>query len=84
MRRLDFLSYKLDGTWLKTPLQHTLFPVTLIATLYIGFKFVENGVTIASLAAFALIPIVHGVLSKEPKLILSTSIFGEIGRAKTI
>lgn len=62
MRRLDFLSYKLDGTWLKTLLQHTLFPVTLIATLYIGFKFVENGFTIASLAAFALIPIVYGLI----------------------
>jgi len=62
MRQLDSLSYKFEGSFLKTLLQHTMFPVTMIATLYIGFMMVENGVTISTLFAFAMIPVIYGLI----------------------
>ena len=62
MRQLDPLGEKLEGTHLKTIIQHTLFPITMIVTLWIGFKFVENGITLGSAIGFLLIPIVYGLL----------------------
>ncbi|MEM9938563.1 MAG: sterol desaturase family protein [Pseudomonadota bacterium] len=61
MRHLDGLSYKLEGTLLRTILSHTLFPFTLALSLFVGFKMVENGITIASLLSFALLPVIFGL-----------------------
>lgn len=62
MRPLDKLSYKLEGTRLKTVLQHTIFPVTLIATLYIGFEFVDEDTSLENLAVLALLPFAYGII----------------------
>jgi len=59
---LDALSYKFEGTRLKTILEHTLFPLTMVVTLIIGFSLAENGVSIASLATLALIPVIYGLI----------------------
>lgn len=60
-QHLDTLSYKLEGTFLRKVLSHTLFPFTLILSLFIGFKLVENGVTSFTLAGFVLLPILFGL-----------------------
>ncbi|MEM7101389.1 MAG: sterol desaturase family protein, partial [Pseudomonadota bacterium] len=62
LARLDPLAQRIEGTWLKKFLEYTLFPMTLIVTLAIGFHFAESGVTIASLSALALLPVVYGLL----------------------
>ncbi|MEO0883324.1 MAG: sterol desaturase family protein [Pseudomonadota bacterium] len=61
MRHLDRLSYKLDGTLLREILSHTLFPFTIIASLFIGFALVENGITSFTVLGFVLIPIFFGL-----------------------
>jgi len=61
MRHLDILSYKLEGTRLRTFISNTLFPFTIILSFYIGFKMVENGITISTLFAFALLPVIFGL-----------------------
>ncbi|MEO0608363.1 MAG: hypothetical protein AAFY82_09030, partial [Pseudomonadota bacterium] len=61
MRHLDAASYKLDGTWLREVLSHTLFPFTILLSLFIGFKLVETGITSLSIVGFILLPIIFGL-----------------------
>ena len=61
MRHLDVLSYKLEGTVLRKIIADTLLPFTLVASLFIGFKLVENGITSLSLLGFVLLPIIYGL-----------------------
>lgn len=59
---LDSLSYKLEGTFLRKVLAHTLFPISLIATYIVGIKFVENGITLGSLTALTLVLVIYGAI----------------------
>lgn len=59
---LDSLSYKLENTLLRVVLSHLVFPVTLIITLAVGFKFSEDGFTVDSLLAFSLILLSYGLI----------------------
>ena len=61
LRSLDGLSYKFEGTLLKTVLQHTLFPFTLIVGSYLAFQAAENGASLRSITTLALIPVVIGL-----------------------
>ena len=61
MRHMDRLSYRLEGTFLRRVLSHTVFPFTLILSLFLGFKLVENGITSFTLLGFVLLPIVFGL-----------------------
>ncbi len=61
LRHLDGLSYRLEGTLLRRVLQHTLFPLTLCGTLYLGFQLAENEVSLDSLLTLALVPVVIGL-----------------------
>ncbi|MEO1553279.1 MAG: sterol desaturase family protein [Pseudomonadota bacterium] len=60
-RHLDSWSYKLEGTLLRQILSHTIFPVTLILSVFIGLKLVENGITSLTLLGFVLLPIIYGL-----------------------
>lgn len=62
MRPLDKLSYKLEGTLLKTIVQYTLFPVTIVATLIIGFAVVDENTSLQNLAVLAALPLVYGLI----------------------
>ncbi len=62
LRHLDGLSHKLDGTALKRILQHVLFPVIMIAGLFVGFAATEAGASLQSLTTLALIPVVIGLI----------------------
>ena len=61
LRHLDAASYKLEGTWLREVLSHTLFPFTILLSLFIGFKLVENGITSLSIVGFLVLPVVFGL-----------------------
>ena len=61
MRHLDHLSYKLEGTRTREILSHTIFPFTIIASLFIAFQLLENGITSFTLLGFALLPIIFGL-----------------------
>lgn len=61
MRHLDRLSYKLEGTLLRQILSNTLFPFTILLSLFIGFKLVENGITSLTVIGFVLLPIIYGL-----------------------
>ena len=61
MRHLDAASYKLEGTWVREVLSHTLFPFTILISLFIGFKLVENGITSLTIVGFVLLPIIYGL-----------------------
>lgn len=61
MRHLDGLSYKLEGTLLRKIVSNTLFPFTLILSLVVGFKLVENGINSLTLMGFVLLPIIYGL-----------------------
>ena len=63
LRRLDGLSLAFEGTWLRALLAHALFPVTLIASMWIGFEVVARGASIQSIATLALIPVVYGLFA---------------------
>lgn len=56
--QLDGLSYKLEGTRLKTILQHTIFPVTIVLSLILGFAVVGDALT---LNVFALVGIIYAI-----------------------
>ena len=60
-RHLDSWSYKLEGTLLRQILSHTIFPFTLILSVYIGLKLVENGITSLTLLGFVLLPSIYGL-----------------------
>ena len=61
LRKLDRLSFKLEGTRLREVISHTLFPVTLIVSMWLGFKATEQGASITSIGTLALIPVVYGL-----------------------
>ena len=63
LRRLDGLSLAFEGTWLRALLAYALFPVTLIASMWIGFEVVARGASIQSIATLALIPVVYGLFA---------------------
>ncbi|MEM7460079.1 MAG: sterol desaturase family protein [Pseudomonadota bacterium] len=60
-RHLDSWSYKLEGTLLRQILSHTIFPFTLILSVFVGLKLVENGITSLTLLGFVLLPIIYGL-----------------------
>ena len=60
-RHLDSWSYKLEGTLLRQILSHTVFPFTLILSVFVGLKLVENGITSLTLLGFVLLPIIYGL-----------------------
>ena len=62
LSHLDGLSYKLEGTLLKRILQHVLFPVIMIAGVFIGFAATEAGASLQSITTLALIPVVIGLI----------------------
>ncbi len=62
MRPLDKLSYKLEGTLLRTVLQHTIFPVTIVGTLIIGFEVIDKDASLENLAFLAALPLVYGLI----------------------
>ena len=62
LRHLDGLSYKLEGTRLKTFLQYTLFPVIMIAGMFVGFAATDAGASLQSITTLALIPVVIGLI----------------------
>ncbi|MEQ8747502.1 sterol desaturase family protein [Pyruvatibacter sp.] len=61
LRHLDWLSHRLEGTLLRRVLQHTIFPATMVISLYLSFEFVENGGGLNSLLVLALIPVIVGL-----------------------
>lgn len=61
LRQLDCLSYKLEGTLPREVISHTLFPLTLIVSMWLGFKATEQGASITSIGTLALIPVVYGL-----------------------
>ena len=62
LRHLDSLSHKLEGTRLRVFLQHALFPVIMIAGVFIGFAATEAGASLQSVATLALIPFVLALI----------------------
>ncbi|MCR9078380.1 MAG: sterol desaturase family protein [Hyphomonadaceae bacterium] len=60
-RHLDSWSYKLEGTLLRKILSSTLFPFTLVLSVFVGLKLVENGITSLTLVGFVLLPIIYGL-----------------------
>ncbi len=62
LRHLDGMSYRLEGTLLKRVLQHTIFPVALCLSFYVGFALVENEFSFKSLLVLALLPVVIGLI----------------------
>lgn len=62
LRHLDGLSYRLEGTLLRRIIQHTLFPASLIISLYVGFELAANDVTFNSLLTLALLPVIMGLI----------------------
>ena len=63
LRQLDRASYWLEGTWLRAVIAHTLFPLTLIISMWFGFEATEAGASITSIATLALIPVVYGLFA---------------------
>lgn len=59
---IDGLSYRIEGTRFRRVLTRTIFPLTLIITLFIGFKFAEQGVTLGSLTALSLVLVIYGAI----------------------
>lgn len=60
-QHLDGLSYRLERTLLRKILSHTVFPFTILFSLFVGFKLIENGITSLTIVGFALLPIVFGL-----------------------
>jgi ornithine lipid hydroxylase len=46
LKQIDPLSYKIEGTLFKKILQVTIYPLFMGLTFVVGFKLVENGITI--------------------------------------
>jgi ornithine lipid hydroxylase len=46
LKQIDPLSYKIEGTLFKTILQVSIYPIFMGLTFVVGFKLVENGITI--------------------------------------
>ena len=59
---MDRLSLRLEGSRFRHVLSVTIFPLTLAVTLFIGFKFAVNGVTLGSLTALSLVLVIYGAI----------------------
>lgn len=59
---IDGLSYRIEGTRFRRILTKSIFPITLLVTLIIGFKFAEQGVTLGSLTALSLVLVIYGAI----------------------
>lgn len=59
---LDTLSFSLEGTRFKTLVQHLLFPLSLLITLYVGFELAADGFGVTTLLSFSLILVTYGVI----------------------
>lgn len=55
LRHLDVLSYKLEGTRLRTVLQHMIFPLTITVSFVIAFEMASRGATFESIAVIAAV-----------------------------
>jgi len=62
LSHLDAVSYRLEGTLFREIVSYTLFPVTLIITLVIGFEMAESGTSYRSAAGFILLLVVFGCI----------------------
>ena len=62
LARLDQLSYRLEGTVFRDIVSHTLFPLTLLVTLVIGFEMVEQGATYRSFIGYVMLLLVIGAV----------------------
>ena len=60
-RHLDHWSYRLEGTLQRKILSHTLFSFTIILSLWIWMKLVENGITSLSIVGFVLLSILFSL-----------------------
>lgn len=63
LRQLDAASYRLEGTMLRNIVAHTLFPLTLIVSMWLGFAVVAAGASITSITTLALIPVIYGLFA---------------------
>jgi len=73
LRHLDGLSYRLEGTVLKTVLQHTIFPVTLFAGMFLAFWAAQNGASLQSIGFVALVPVAIGLFTAPLERLLPYS-----------
>lgn len=55
LRHLDSLSYKLEGTLLRSILQNTIFPATLIVSFLIAVEVAESGASLESASTLGLV-----------------------------
>ncbi len=62
LRKIDALSYRIEGTLFRKILSYTIFPVVIVITAIIGVQFAEQGVTFGSLTALSLVLISYGVI----------------------
>ena len=62
LERLDPLSYKLEGTWLKKFLQVVIYPTFLVLTFVVGFNLVEDGFTVRSFLGTIVMFIILGAI----------------------
>lgn len=60
-RHLDALSYRLEGTWLRSFLSHFIFPFTIVASMVVGFELATKGATFEAISFIALILGVKGL-----------------------
>ncbi|MEM1131844.1 MAG: sterol desaturase family protein [Pseudomonadota bacterium] len=63
LRHLDTLSYKLEGTKLRTVLQNLIFPFTITVSLIVAFEMASRGATFDSIALIALVFGIKGLYS---------------------
>ncbi|MEO0330759.1 MAG: hypothetical protein AAF223_03595 [Bacteroidota bacterium] len=65
-KKIEPLSYKIEGTLFKKILQVTIYPLFMVLTLIVGFKLVENGFTFGSflgtIGLFAVLGIIFAPL----------------------
>ncbi len=62
LRKIDALSYRIEGTLFRKILTHAIFPVVIVITAIIGVEFAEQGVTFGSLTALTLILLSYGLI----------------------
>ncbi|MDJ0643884.1 MAG: sterol desaturase family protein [Erythrobacter sp.] len=55
LRRLDTVSFWLEGTRLRTVLQHAIFPLTITVSFFIAFEMASRGATFESIAVIAAV-----------------------------
>ena len=62
LAKIDPLAEKIEGALFKKILQVTIYPVFMVLTVYIGFKLVENGLTIRSFAGTIMMFLILGLI----------------------